>query len=77
MILILFRHFRKRWPRINKQRERKLGKFDLFTRLSFVWRTLLIHCERLSHNLMENKKEAGMSINKYNKASSMDAKEFT
>ena len=33
--------------------------------------------ERLSHNLMENKKEAGMSVNKFKKASNVDAKKFT
>ena len=45
---------------MNTQRERKLGKFDSFTRLSFVW-TIINKFERLLHNLMENKKDAGMS----------------
>ena len=59
---------------MNKQRERKLGKFDLFTRLSIVWRTLLINLKGFHTNLMENKKEAEMSVNRYNKASNVDAK---
>ena len=56
----LFRHLPKRWPKMNTQRERKLGKFDSFTRLSFVW-NIINKFERLLHNLMENKKDAGMS----------------
>ena len=39
----LFGHFSKRWPRMYTQRERKLGKFDSFKRISFVWRPLLIN----------------------------------
>ena len=39
----LFEHFPKRWPRMNTQKERKLGKFDSLTRLSFVWGALLIN----------------------------------
>ena len=33
--------------------------------------------ERLSDNLMEDKKEAGKSVNKYKKASNVDAKKLT
>ena len=39
----LFGHFSKRWPRMSTQRERKLGKFDSFKIISFVWRPLLIN----------------------------------
>ena len=39
----LFGRFPKQWPRMNTQRERKLGKFDSFSRLSFAWRPLLIN----------------------------------
>ena len=41
--------------------ERKLRKFVSFTRLSFVSRPLIINLKRLSHNLTENIKDAGMS----------------
>ena len=34
----LFGHFPKQWLRMNTQRERKLGKFNSYIRLSFVWR---------------------------------------
>ena len=44
-----------------KKSERKLRKFVSFTRLSLVSRPLLNKFERLSHNLMENIKDAGMS----------------
>ena len=39
---------------MNAQRERKLGKFDSFRKLSFFWRTLF---ERLSHNSIRKKRE--------------------
>ena len=63
----LFGHFPKPGTRMNTQRERKLGKFHSFKRLSFVRRTLL----RLLHNLMESKIQAGMS----DKARNVEAKD--
>ena len=62
---------------MNKQRERKLRKFDLLTRLLICLESIVNNFERLSHNLMENKKEAGKSVNKYKKASNVDAKKLT
>ena len=47
---------------MNTKRERKLWKFNSFTR-------------RLN-NLLENKKDAGMSVNKY-RASNVEAKKIT
>ena len=54
-------HFPKQWPRMNTQREIKLGKLDSFTRLSFLdlLKTFINKLERFSHNLIENKKEQG------------------
>ena len=72
----LFWHFPKRWPRMNTQRERKLGKFDSFTRLSFVWGTLLIDLKGFRTTWWKIKKKQGWVINKY-KASNVDAKKFT
>ena len=59
----LFGQSPKRWPRVNTQRERKLGKFDLFTRLLFVLRILLINLIdfRTTLKAHKRKKEAGMS----------------
>ena len=41
--------------------ERKLGKFDFFWGTFICLENIVINFERLSHNLMENKKDAGMS----------------
>ena len=68
----LFEDFPKRWPRIRVQRERKLGRFDSFRKLSFVWRTLLITFRGFRTTWWEKKKQ-GWATNRY-KASSMDSK---
>ena len=61
MIMIkLFGDFPKRWPRMNTQRERKLGKFDSFTTFICL-ENIVDKFERFSHNLMKNKKEARVS----------------
>ena len=39
----LLEHFPTRRSKRNTQRERKLGKFDLFARLLFAWRPLFIN----------------------------------
>ena len=69
----LFGHFPKRWSRMNTQTVRKLGKFDSFTKLSFVWRILLINLKGFRITSCKIKKNQGCVINKY-KASNVDAK---
>ena len=54
----------------------KTGKVRFIYKTFICLENILNKFERLSHNLMENKKEAGVSVNKY-KASNVDAKKFT
>ena len=58
---------------MNTERERKLRKFDSFTRLSFVWRRLLINLKGFRATWWKMKKMQGLVINKY-QASNVDAK---
>ena len=62
---------------MNKQRERKLWEVRFIYKNLIYLENIVNKFERLSHNLMENKKEAGMSVNKFKKASNVDAKKFT
>ena len=56
--------FPNKWPRMNAQRERKLGKFDSLRKLSFVWRTLLINLRSFRTTWWKKKKQ-GWVTNKY------------
>ena len=78
LILIqkLFGHFPRQWSKTNTQKERKLGKFDSFTRLSLVWRLLLTNSKGLGTTWWKIKKLQGWVINKYI-ASNMDVKKIT
>ena len=51
--------------RIHRQRERKLGKFNSFTGLSFVWRPLLINLKGFGRTWWKIKKMEGWVINTY------------
>ena len=55
----LFRHFPKRWSRMNTQREGTLVKFDFWRKFLFVWKTWLINLKAFPQ-LDEISKEAGM-----------------
>ena len=57
-----FGHFSKRWPRINTQRERKLGKFDSYRRISFVWRPLLTNLKGFHPTCWKIKNKQGWVI---------------
>ena len=56
--------------------EKKLDKFDLFSILSFVWKTLLINLKGFPTTWWKLKKKQGWVINEY-KANNVDVKEFT
>ena len=56
---------------MNKQRE-KTGEVQFIYKTFICLENIVNKFERPSHNILENKKEAGMSVNKY-KASNMDA----
>ena len=63
----------RKW--IRKGRE-KLRKFDSFTRLSFVWRPLIINLKRFHTTWWKIKKMQRWVKSKY-KASNVDAKKIT
>ena len=61
----------------NKERKReKTGEVRFIYNTFICLENIVNKFKRFSHNLMENKKEAGMSENKYS-ASNVDAKKFT
>ena len=47
---------------MNTQREKRLGKFDSFRKLSFVWRTLLLNLKGFSTTWWTIKKNQGWVI---------------
>ena len=57
----LFGYFPKRWPKMNTQRARENWEVRYIYKTFICLETIINKFERLSHSLMQNEIDAGMS----------------